>query len=374
MEQKTTTQNQSDRLKSLDALRGFDMFWIMGAEEVFILLGSLTGLPALQWWANQMTHVEWHGFHAYDMIFPLFLFIAGVSFPFSARKRMAVEGGKQALYRHIFKRGLILFLLGIVYNNGFSFDFENMRYASVLGRIGLAWMFAALIFMKTKNTKGRVIWFWSILIFYWLLFVIFKAPDLGDSDHYSMQGNISSYIDRLLLPGRFCCYKIGDNEGILPTIAAVGTGLLGMLTGEFLMSQTKPMKKVLYLGIAAVAMMVVGQLWNLVFPINKMLWSSSFVCWVGGLSMLLLAIFYLIIDVWKFQKWTFFFVVIGMNPITIYLANRVIGWGNANKFLFNGLAGLFPETWTPLIMAIGYVMVGWLFLYILYKKKIFVKI
>lgn len=374
MEQKTEIQKQPERLKSLDALRGFDMFWIMGAEEVFILLGSLTGLPFLQWWANQMTHVGWHGFHAYDMIFPLFLFIAGVSFPFSAKKRMNTEGGRRSLYRHIFKRGLLLVLIGIIYNNGISFDFANMRYASVLGRIGLAWMFAALIFMNTRNTKARVIWFWAILIFYWLLFVFFKAPDLGDLDHYSMRGNIVSYIDRLLLPGRFCCFEVGDNEGILPLVAAIGTGLLGMLTGELLLTDKRPMKKVLYMIIASVVLLIMGQLWSLTFPINKNLWSSSFVCWVGGLSMLLLAIFYLIIDVWKFQKWAFFFVVIGMNPITIYLANRIIGWGNANKFLFKGFADLFPESWIPMIMAIGYVIVGWIFLYVLYKKKIFLKV
>ena len=374
MKEEFEKRPQPERLKSLDALRGFDMFWIMGAEEVFILLGSLTGVPVLQWWGNQMTHVDWHGFHAYDMIFPLFLFIAGVSFPFSFKKRMSVEGGQKSLYRHIFKRGLLLVLIGIIYNNGISFDFENMRYASVLGRIGLAWMFAALIFMNTKNTKVRVIWLFAILIFYWLLFVFFKAPDLGDPDHYSMRGNISSYVDRILLPGRFCCYEVGDNEGILPVISAIGTGLLGMLTGEFLMTQIKPMKKVLYLIIAALSLIIIGQLWNLAFPINKNLWSSSFVCFVGGLSVLLLALFYLIIDVWKFHKWAFFFVVIGMNPITIYLANRIIRWDSANNFFFKGFADLFPESWVPFIMAIGYVVVGWLFLYVLYRKKIFLKI
>lgn len=364
----------SDRLKSLDALRGFDMFWIMGAEEVFILLGALTGWPVLEWWAGQMTHVEWHGFQAYDMIFPLFLFIAGVSFPFSVSKRLAVKGGKQALYRHIFKRGLILVLLGLIYNNGVIFNIEAMRFPSVLGRIGLAWMFAALIFMKTKNWKSRMVWFWGLLIFYWLLFLIFKAPDFGDPDRYSMQGNISSYIDRTLLPGRLCCYEFGDNEGILPTIAAVSTGLLGMLVGELLKNTYKPMKKVLYMAIGGVILIIIGQIWNLVFPINKNLWSSSFVCYVGGISIILMTIFYLIIDVWKYQKWAFFFVVIGMNPITIYLANRIIGFGRATDFLFGGIAELLPEAWSPLIIAIGYVIVGWLFLYLLYKKKIFLKV
>ena len=367
-------KREPERLRSLDALRGFDMFWIMGAEEIFILLGSLTGLPALQWWAGQMSHVEWHGFHAYDMIFPLFLFIAGVSFPFSAAKRMQGEDGRTSLYRHIFKRGLLLVFIGIIYNNGISFDFENMRYASVLGRIGLAWMFAALIFMHTRNWKSRVIWFWGLLFSYWLLFVLFSAPDLGDPDRYSMQGNIASYVDRLLLPGRFCCFEYGENEGLLALIPAIGTGLLGMLTGELLMTERKPMHKVLWMVVAGILMMIVGKIWNLTFPINKILWSSSFVCWVGGLSLLLLALFYLIIDIWKLRKWAFFFVVIGMNPITIYLANRIIQWHNANEFFFGGFAALFPESGRPLVRAGGDVAIGWLFLYFLYRKKIFLKV
>lgn len=365
---------QNERLGSLDALRGFDMFWIMGAGEFFRLLGALTGLPILQWWASQMTHVEWHGFQAYDMIFPLFLFIAGVSFPFSAQKRMKIEKGRAILYRHIFKRGLLLVLIGVIYNNGVNFDFSNLRYASVLGRIGLAWMFATLTFMNTRNSKIRILWFWCILVFYWLLFVLFKAPDLGDTDHYSMHGNIASYIDRLLLPGRFCCFEVGDNEGLLALIPAVATGLLGILTGELLLSNRKPIKKVILLLTTGVGMMIIGQLWNLGFPINKILWSSSFVCWVGGISMILLACFYLVIDVWKIRKWAFFFMVIGMNPITIYLANKIIKWGNANEFFFRGIANLFPETWASIVMSIGLITIEWLFLYILYQRKIFLKI
>jgi predicted acyltransferase len=126
--------------------------------------------------------------------------------------------------------------------------------------------------------------------FYWLIFVISSARYWRSGSLFH-EGNISRYIDRCCF-GRFCCYELGDNEGILPTISAVATGLLGMLTGEFLMSSVKPMKKVMYMTIAAILLMIVGQVWNLAFPINKNLWSSSFVCWVGGLSMLLLAIFY----------------------------------------------------------------------------------
>src|SRR5512133_2753307 len=143
------------RLQSLDALRGFDMFWIMGGEGIFTGLAALTGWPFFVWWANQLDHVQWHGFVFYDMIFPLFLFIAGISFPFSLAKRVANNESRSSIYKHVISRGLILVLLGILYNNGLRFHLSELRYGSVLGRIVLAWMFAALIFMNT-SLKWRI--------------------------------------------------------------------------------------------------------------------------------------------------------------------------------------------------------------------------
>jgi len=364
------------RLHSLDALRGFDMFWIMGGEGIFVGFASLTGWPVFTWWAGQLDHVPWHGFHFYDMIFPLFLFIAGISFPFSLAKRMSNNDSRKSIYKHVISRGMILVILGIVYNNGIKFDFEHLRYGSVLGRIGLAWMFAALIFMNTKLTY-RIVWFWAILIGYWLLLRFFPAHDLGTFDPFSQQGNLAGFIDRHLLPGSFCCYTFGDSEGILSMIPAISTALLGMFTGEFMFSgflSDKPVKKVLYLVIAAITFMVIGKIWNIVFPINKYLWSSSFVCFVGGLSLLLFSVFYLIIDVWQFKKWAFFFVVIGMNPITIYLTGRIVNFRSATEFFFGGFNAILPEAWAPMIEGIGVTAVAWVFLYILYKKKIFLKV
>jgi predicted acyltransferase len=365
----------SKRLYSLDALRGFDMFWIMGGEAIFTGLATLTGWPVLTWWAGQLEHVQWHGFHFYDMIFPLFLFIAGISFPFSMAKRASMNVSRKSIYRHVFFRGMILVLLGILYNNGVRFDFGELRYGSVLGRIGLAWMFAAIIFMNTKLTF-RIIWFWALLIGYWLLLLLFPAHDLGSSDTFSQTGNLASYIDRLIMPGKL--YRGNhDPEGLFSTIPAISTALLGMFTGEFLLSKylnDKQLRKTLFMVFAAVALMILGKIWDLVFPINKNLWTSSFVCFVGGLSLLLFSVFYLIIDVWKYRKWAFFFVVIGLNPITIYLAERIINFRSAASFFFGGLTELFPETWTPLLNGIAVTAIGWVFLYFLYRKKIFLKI
>ena len=363
------------RLQSLDALRGFDMFWIMGGKGIFVGLATLTGWPLFQWWAGQLQHVQWHGFHFYDMIFPLFLFIAGISFPFSLSKRTAMNDSKKSIYFHVVKRGLVLVVLGILYNNAVKLNLAELRYGSVLGRIGLAWMFAAIIFMNTK-LRFRLVWFVGLLVGYWFLLLLFPAHDLGSTDIYSMEGNFSSYIDRLLLPGKLND-GIHEPEGILSTLPAISTALLGMFTGEFLLSgylKDKPLRKVFYMTVTAISFIIIGKVWGIVFPINKNLWTSSFVCFVGGISLLLFSIFYLIIDVFQYKKWTFFFVVIGMNPITIYLAAKIINFKIATSFFFGGIISVLPETWTPLINGIGITTIGWVFLYFLYKKKIFLKV
>ncbi len=369
------TKPVSTRIQSLDALRGFDMFWIMGGASMFIGLGTLTGWPVLQWWAGQLEHVEWDGFHFYDMIFPLFLFIAGISFPFSLAKRISMNESRKSIYTHVFKRGLILVLLGIFYNNGLKFHIDAIRFSSVLGRIGLAWMFAALIFMNTKLT-WRIVWFCSLLIGYWLLLLLFPAHDLGSFDALSKEGNLAGYIDRLILPGILGMDNY-EAQGIFTTMSAIGIPLLGMFTGEFLMSEylnDKPLRKVFYMVLSGIVLILVALLWNIVFPINKNLWSSSFICLTSGLSLLLFTIFYLIIDVWKYQKWSFFFVVIGLNPITIYLAEKIINFEIASGFLFGGIIEVLPGNWTSFIDGLGVLTIGWMFLYFLYKKKIFLKL
>jgi len=180
----------------------------------------------------------------------------------------------------------------------------------------------------------------------------------------------------LLMPGRLYLGN-HDPEGIFSTIPAIGTALLGMFTGEFLQSdylREQPYKKVFIMFIASVILMVTGQVWNLFFPINKNLWTSSFVCFVGGLSLLLFTLFYLVIDVLQYKKWAFVFVVIGLNPITIYLTGRIVSFKAATKFFFGGFEAILPPVWTPFIEGLGITAIGWIFLYILYKKKIFLKI
>jgi predicted acyltransferase len=369
MVQTTTTQ----RLYSLDALRGFDMFWIMGAEEIFHGLAKATGSPFWGAISNQFTHPDWNGFHFYDLIFPLFLFMAGVATPYSVGRELEKGKSRQQLLGRVIKRGLILVVLGIIYNNGLHLrPFAEIRFPSVLGRIGLAYMFANIIYLYTKE-RGQMIWFAALLIGYWLLLKFTSAPGFPRGD-LTMAGNFASYIDYSIIPGRL--YLVThDPEGLMSTIPAISTGLLGILAGSLLKnSPLTQQKKALRLAITGIIFLVLAQIWNFDFPINKNLWTSSFVLNVGGISLLLLSVFYYIIDVLGYKKWAFFFRVIGMNSILIYMSGRFINWEYTTNGFFQWLGQLVGDPFNVVVMAICYVMVKWAFLYFMYKKNVFLRV
>lgn len=369
-------KKQSQRLLSIDALRGFDMFFIMGGATLLAALATLLPCDFTQTIADQMGHVPWDGLKHHDTIFPLFLFIAGISFPFSLEKQRSVGKTDFQIYKKIIRRGIILVLLGCVYNGMLDFDFAHGRYGSVLARIGLAWMFGALIFVNTR-TKTRIWITTALLVGYYLLVAFVPAPDNPTAGVFTKEGSIVSYIDRLLMPGDLYYKDVFDPEGLLGIIPAIGTALLGMFTGEFVKLQRTGLtgtKKVLWMVAAGIVLLIVGLLWSKVFPINKALWSSSFVCVVGAYSVLMFALFYWIIDVLQWRRWTFFFAVIGMNSITIYLGQRFINFTYTSDRLFCGIYDLFPETAVPFVSAIGYITICWLFLYFLYKHRVFLKV
>jgi predicted acyltransferase len=368
-----TPPSLSQRLYSLDALRGFDMFWIMGAEDIVQGMSKATGSSFWATLANQLTHPAWNGFHFYDLIFPLFLFIAGVATPFSVGRSLEQGESKNKVLLRVIRRGLILVLLGIFNNNGLHLQpLSEIRFGSVLGRIGLAYMFASIIYLYFKP-RAQILWFGGLLVGYWLLMAFNSAPGFARGD-LTMEGNFSSYVDRLLMPGRLYL-GIHDPEGIFSTIPAIGTGLLGILTGSFL--KNNPMsqvQKVYRLLIAGVIFIALGVLWNLVFPVNKNLWTSSFVLVVGGISLLLLAIFYYVIDVLGYKKWAFFFRVIGMNSILIYLSGHFINWEYSTNAFFEWLGQLVGDPFNVVVMACCLVLVKWFFLFFLYKKKVFLRV
>jgi predicted acyltransferase len=363
----------SQRLYSLDALRGFDMFWIMGAEEIVNSLAKVTGSPFWKVIAIQLTHPDWNGFHFYDLIFPLFLFMAGVATPYSIGSALEKGASRNKLLLRIIRRGLVLVIIGVLYNNGLKLQpLADLRLPSVLGRIGLAYMFANIIYLYTSQL-GQILWFWGILFGYWFLLLFNSAPGFPMGD-LTMEGNFASYLDRTILPGRLYL-GIHDPEGLISTLPAISTGLLGIYAGNILKnSPLTQIKKVLWLACLGVVFLLLAQLGNLVFPINKNLWSSSFVLHVGGLSLLLLALFYYIIDVLGYKRWAFFFTVIGMNSILIYVSGRFINWSYTTKGLFEWLLQLVGDPYNIVVYAFLYVLVKWAFLYFMYEKKVFLRV
>lgn len=367
-----------ERLVSVDALRGFDMFWIMGGKTLVTALAAFTSWEWLNWIVeNQMVHPEWHGFALWDLIFPLFLFIAGVSTPIAIANRLAKGESRARITRHIVQRGLALVLLGAIYNGLLKFDWSDpdkwgdMRYCSVLGRIGLAYMFGALIVMHTP-WRARLWWALGILIGYWIALRFIPVPGFGAGD-LTPGHTLTDWIDQHLMPGKL--YKdVRDPEGLFATIPAIATALAGSLAGELLRNNSiSGMRKSGIMAATGVGCLIGAQLWNLDFPINKNLWSSSFVLHCAGLSLLLLSLFHLVIDVWKIRRWTFFFVVIGANSILIYMAPKFIDFYRITHGLLDGPAAL-TGSFKPVMIAIGLVMVKWSMLYLCYRKKIFLKV
>ena len=365
------------RLASLDALRGFDMLFIMGFATLVTAVCNLFPGGADCWLATQMGDVSWHGLRHHDTIFPLFIFIAGISFPFSYAKQQAKGVKRWKVYWKIIRRALILILLGLVCNGLLKFQWGDLRFWSVLARIGVSWMLAALLFINFKPSVRAVIAV-VLLVGYWLLLRFVPAPDApAGADPFSFEGNLVGYVDRCIFPGHL--YKgaggVFDPEGLLSTFPAVVTAMLGMFTGEWVRKQgVSGNRKVLWMLAAAAVMLGLGLLWSRWFPINKKLWTSSFVLVVGAYSLALFALFYWIIDVKGRKKWAFPFIVIGMNSIAIFMAPRIIDFKYSTDFFLKGLCSFMSAPWAKVVWQTGYVVLVWLFLYFLYKKKIFIKV
>lgn len=249
-----------------------------------------------------------------------------------------------------------------------------MRYPSVLGRIGLAGMFAQIIYLYSSN---RAQWFWlaGLLIGYWLFMTFYPVPGCG-AGLMTMECNPASYWDTLLLPGHLY-QTIHDPEGLISTIPAIGTALMGIGAGNLLRNKDKAYsgaRKTVFLMAAALLSLALALVWNTVFPINKNLWTSSFVLMAGGWSLLLLAVFYYLIDVLEWRKWTFFFVVIGMNSIVIYMISDFIDFNYTAQALFGGFFSFFPDAIQQIGKIASFLAVQWAFMYLLYRNKLFLKI
>jgi len=364
----------NSRLRSLDALRGFDMFWIVGGEVLVSKLAHFTEWTWLNSLEKELHHVPWEGFLFYDFIFPLFLFLAGVALPYSIGRKLESGTAKWKLLVSVGKRVALLVLLGIVYNGGLALaPLAETRICSVLGFIGIAYGLAAVIFLYSKP-RTMVAWAVGILLGYSAALSWIPVPDIG-AGVFTPQGNLAAYIDQELFSWRLY-QPTYDPQGLLPTLAATATALMGALTGHFLRNvNLSKLRKGLIMLAVGVLTLGLAHLWGSFEPIIKNMWTSSFMLLCAGWSLIFLSVFYLIIDVLGVWRWSFFFIVIGMNPILIYLATRMIPLQHTSGFIFNGMIQKFFEppmhAW---LGALAYVLTWWIILLYLHRKKCFLSV
>jgi predicted acyltransferase len=396
----------AQRLLSLDALRGFDMFWIVGAAALVTALGKLSDNAVTGFFSTQLHHVQWEGFHFYDLIFPLFVFIAGVSLVFSMERAVAQQGQAKAIAR-LARRCALLFLLGIFYYGGCNAHWPEIRLSGVLQYIAIASFCGGTLFILLRNARSLATVCAALMLGYWALMAFAPFPDvqlekealaktvaqIKSSDPskvlqaatrqvhgcYEEGHNLSCYIDYRYLPGK----KINgayESQPLLGCLGVISDCLLGILAGLWLRrSAADDRRKVVGLVLAGVASVALGYLWGLQFPVIKKLWSPSFVLVTAGCSALLLGIFYWMVEVWKWQTWCQPFVWIGMNPITIYLAHNIIEFPKlAARF-----AGGDVQAWLDMHLAKGVgglllaaveLSLTFLLVRFLYVRKIFIRL
>jgi len=367
---------ESKRLLSLDALRGLDMLMITGFGHLIVTLCVAFGYGKECWLATQLRHVPWEGCRIEDCLFPLFLFISGVSFPYSRARQVEKGVPTGCAVANIVRRGLILFFLGLVINGFFRFQFATLRIPSVLGLIGLSWALAALLYVFCRDLRARIAVCAVLLVGVALAMFFIPAPDFPEAARFSREGNILCWLDRVLTPGHIYT-KTFDPEGLPRVLTGLVTASLGMFAGDFIRCAglSGNRKTLVMIALGAVLAAVGWTLHAVGFsPVNKALWSPAFVLVTGGYSFVLLAIFYWLVDVKLWRGWTFVLRVVGMNAIAIYVGRRFISIDYAAKFFFGGAAAYLPAAWGEVLLSFGYCLVAWLLLYFLYRKDTFIRV
>ncbi|HUF62561.1 MAG TPA: DUF5009 domain-containing protein [Verrucomicrobiales bacterium] len=361
------------RVLAIDALRGFDMFWIIGADALVHALAGLRHLRAVDAVAAQLEHVEWEGFHFYDLIFPLFVFLMGSSLVYSLGGLVERKGRRAAMVR-LARRTLLLYALGVFYYGAMSVDdgLEQFRFLGVLQRIALCYGLAGLAYLWLKP-QGLAVLTAALLGGYWVLLSFVPVPGHGPGV-FEPGRNFANYIDAVALPG-FKWNGTWDPEGLLSTLPAVASALLGVGAGLLLKwDGLNSHRKSLALAGAGAVCLALGWLWSLHFPVIKSIWTSSYVLVAGGWSALLLALFHEVLDVRGWTAWATPFVWIGMNPITIYMLTNLVDFEDlVRRVLHRPLVDLlspFGELLVAaasLLLAVG--VCAWL-----YRKRIFLRV
>ena len=384
--QPSLTAARPGRLLSLDVLRGLTI--------AFMILVNNNGNEAHAYWP--LKHAAWNGFTPTDLVFPTFLFLVGISTVYSTAARLAQGATRQSLFLHVLRRAIILYLLGLVVNSFPFFHLHTMRFYGVLPRIAICYLIVASLYLVNPGWRSKAALAAAALAGYWILMRFVPVPGYGIPTHdiplLDRDANLTAWLDRQIFSAPHLYERTRDPEGLLSTIPSLATAILGLLTGIWLRTQHTLRTRAAGIAIAGLSGVLLGALWNLSFPINKKLWTSSYVLFAGGLSLLLLALCLLIVDFRdktpsrsNASRFLSPFLVFGTNAIAAYVFSELlqsalssihpVAGVNLQQLLYRSITDVIPnQAFASLIYSIGFVAVCWLPVSLLYRRSIFIKI
>jgi predicted acyltransferase len=374
------------RWLSIDVLRGLTIG--------FMIMVNNNGGGNDAYWA--MKHTDWNGFTPTDLVFPTFLFLVGISTVFSTEARLAKGATKQSLIFHTFRRAVILFLLGLLVNSFPFFRLHTLRIYGVLPRIALCYLLISILYLAHPSWKTIAALAAAALLGYWILMRFVPVPGYGVPTHQipllDHDANLTAWLDRQIFPASHLYEKTRDPEGLLSTLPALATALIGMLTALWLRTTRSIAEKAKAIAIASILCLLSAGLWNLTFPINKKLWTSSYVLYAAGWSLLLLALCIWLVDIVGARKTdaanrrTFMpLLVFGTNAIAAYVFSELLP-GAVNLYHFDPHNPLTRRLYlhilhvipnapiASMIYCVAFVLICWLAIYPLYCRRIFLKI
>lgn len=377
---------RAPRLLSLDILRGLTI--------AFMILVNDNGDEAAAYWP--LKHAAWNGFTPTDLVFPTFLFLVGVSIVFSTESRLAQGATRQSIFLHTLRRSLILYLFGLVVNSFPYFHLHTMRFYGVLPRIAICYLIVASVYLINSNWRNKALLMATALVGYWVLMRFVPVPGYGMPGHdislLDRDANLTAWLDRHIFSASHLYERTRDPEGLISTLPALGTTLIGVLTGIWLRTQRSLTTKTLGISLAGISGVLLGGLWNVYFPINKKLWTSSFVLFAGGLSLLLLALCIFLVDIaqknsTREQRSRRFMIiqVFGTNAIAAYIFSELLESTlssihlhrgvKLHQSLYRSIQNVVPDAaFASLLYSVGFVAVCWFIVAMLYRRNIFIKV
>jgi predicted acyltransferase len=366
----TPSPPKAKRLASVDALRGFDMFWIMGGAEAILALIALFISPVPEAIARQFDHVEWEGFVAWDLIMPLFLFVSGAALPFSMSKWHSGKGGRRGFYLRLARRIALLWILGMaIQGNLFDWDLDKLKlYSNTLQAIAAGYL-VSTIFLLTMSIRAQIIATAALLLGFWGIMMLVPIPGQG-AGHLEPLTNFAHYFEGVVF-GRF--RDTWTYTWALSSMGFAATVMQGVFAGHVLRTMWSDRKKTLVLLALAIGSLAAGWIWGLWFPIIKHIWTSSMVLWSGGWCYLLLVAFFWVIDVKGYRKWAFPLVVVGMNAIAVYVATHLFDFRAMSDVFVGNLEQHSPSV-AEFLGAFGALLIPWLILYYMYRKNTFIRL